>query len=154
MDGSWYVRTSWGNGVILISCDCIHRLIPLFGGDGEISLKSWRCPHSPTCLSQMVQHIKTGKYSFKRGIITLHFGENIKVFLYSCRRKHVWHIWRNIAYCMYTVSQKNDVKLLPITSPNVNCKFFHWQPWYQLTQVVLENWSLNRCNSSSSSSSI
>ena len=30
---------------------------------------------------------------------------------------------------MYTVSQKKDTKLLPITSPNVNrfSKFFHWQ---------------------------
>ena len=30
---------------------------------------------------------------------------------------------------MYTVSKKQDTKLLPITSPNVNrfSKFFHWQ---------------------------
>ena len=35
-----------------------------------------------------------------------------------------------VLVCMYTVSQKKqDTKLLPITSPNVNrfSKFFHWQ---------------------------
>ena len=35
----------------------------------------------------------------------------------------------NAPFEIYTVSQKQDTKLLPITSPNVNqfSKFFHWQ---------------------------
>jgi len=37
--------------------------------------------------------------------------------------------WRFTNFVLYTVSQKKqDTKLLPITSPNVNrfSKFFHW----------------------------
>jgi len=36
----------------------------------------------------MVQHMKKEKYSFKRGIIALHFGEKKQVPLYPFQRKH------------------------------------------------------------------
>ena len=64
--------------------------IPIFGEMGklsQISPKVWRCPHSPTCRNQTAQHMKTGKYSFKRGIIALHFAEKRLTSLYLFRRK-------------------------------------------------------------------
>ena len=51
---------------------------PYFGGGGEIAptfAKNLTCPHLASCHDQTAEHMKTVKYSFKRGIITLHFGE-------------------------------------------------------------------------------
>jgi len=52
---------------------------PYFREDGEIKLsqispKVGQCPYLPICHNQTAHCMKTGKYSFKRGIIALHFG--------------------------------------------------------------------------------
>jgi len=38
----------------------------------QILPKNWQ---SPICCDQTAQHMKTGKYSFARGIVAVHFGE-------------------------------------------------------------------------------
>ena len=51
---------------------------PVLGEMGKcpkFCLKIWWCPHLVSCCSWTAQHMKTGKYCFKRGIIALHFGE-------------------------------------------------------------------------------
>jgi len=45
---------------------------------------SW-CPHLPHCHNQTAQHVKMGK-SFERGLITVHFGENMQVSLHPYLR--------------------------------------------------------------------
>ena len=55
-------------------------MLQTVGGMGklpQISLKIWWCPHSPTSRNQTVWHMKTGKYSFERGIIALHLVKKI-----------------------------------------------------------------------------
>jgi len=79
MDSSWLcygVFGVWCN-LNISSLDSLPRP-PIFGEMvklAQISPKIRRCPHSPTSRSQTAQLMKTGKYSFDRGIITLHFGE-------------------------------------------------------------------------------
>ena len=82
-----YDTNSWGYGVILVSCKWILCLAPLplsiFGEMWkllEILPKIWGCPHLASCRNQVAQPMKTGKYSFKRGIIALHFGEKYASF--------------------------------------------------------------------------
>jgi len=41
----------------------------------QISQKMWQSPHLLHCYNQTAQLVKTGKYSFERGMITLRFGE-------------------------------------------------------------------------------
>ena len=45
---------------------------------GQYFPSDWWCPHLPTCRSQTAQLMKTGKYSFERGIIALHFGGKLR----------------------------------------------------------------------------
>lgn len=79
MDSSWFcygVLGVWCN-LNISSLDSLPRP-PIFGEmvkSAQISPKIRWCPHSPTSHSQTAQLMKTGKYSFDRGIITLHFGE-------------------------------------------------------------------------------
>ena len=77
---SEYVRNSWQYDAVFITCDRIRCLVPQFLGRWpncpRFCWKMWRCRHLERCRNQMVQHFKTGKYSFKRWIITLHFGDN------------------------------------------------------------------------------
>ena len=47
---------------------------PYFRGEGEIA--SNFAENLTLCCNQTAQHMKTGKYSFERGIITQCFGEN------------------------------------------------------------------------------
>ena len=52
----------------------------------QIVPKIWRCPHLARCRNQTVQRMKTRKYSFKRGIVTLHFDEkyaNLPVLIFE-----------------------------------------------------------------------
>ena len=96
MDDSWVFYEQlelWFNFNIpcLVSSPCL----PVFGEMGKlppVSPKNWWCPHSLTCHSQTAQHMKTGRCSFKRGIISLHFGENTQVSLYQFWRKCGGHI--------------------------------------------------------------
>jgi len=58
-----------------------------------------------------------------------------ELLLYLCLLKILWpdntssHISRHLEFIIHCVSKKQDTKLLPITSLNVNrfSKFFHWQ---------------------------
>ena len=76
---------------ILISSDWICRLVPYFHTDAEIApnfAKISRCPHLAPCRNRTAQRLKTGNYSFERGIIALHLaGKNAQVFLYLFSRK-------------------------------------------------------------------
>ena len=73
MDSSWLcygVLGVWCN-LNISSLDSLPRP-PIFGEMvklAQISPKIRRCPHSPTSRSQTAQLMKTGKYSFDRGII-------------------------------------------------------------------------------------
>jgi len=115
----------------------------------QILPKNMTVPHLERWRNQTAQRMKMGKHCFERGIIALHFSENTQVSLYPFLRnrgalvqvsfKRGASVSRFMAIrqmsppassVFYTVSQKKqDTKLLPITSPNVNrfSKFFHWQ---------------------------
>ena len=91
MDSSWLcygMLGVWCN-LNISSLDSLPRP-PIFGEMvklAQISPKIRRCPHSPTSRSQTAQLMKTGKYSFDRGIITLHFGEKTQISIYPFWRK-------------------------------------------------------------------
>jgi len=78
MDGSWVFYEQlgvWCNFNIPCLDSSPHPLI--FGKMGklsQISPKVGQCPYLPICHNQTAHCMKTGKYSFKRGIIALHFG--------------------------------------------------------------------------------
>jgi len=69
---------------------------------GQYFPSDWWCPHLPTCRSQTAQLMKTGKYSFERGIIALHFGENyaslpLPIFRRKCGKLVVQVSFQSIA---------------------------------------------------------
>jgi len=81
-----------GYGVILISSDWICRLVPYFHTDAEIApnfAKISRCPHLAPCRNQTAQRLKTGNYSFERGIIALHLAGKIRRSSFTCFRGRV-----------------------------------------------------------------
>ena len=76
MDGSWVRYEQLG-----IWCDfeigffASSRCFSWRWGNCPKFCRKWQCPHLAICRNQTAQHSKTGKYSYKRGIIVLHFGE-------------------------------------------------------------------------------
>jgi len=69
---------------------------PSFRGDGEVASNfAKKCDGALiqlTCCSQTVQRMKTGKYSFKRGIIALLLGENYASLPLPKRGELVVHV--------------------------------------------------------------
>jgi len=73
-----YITNSWGYGVILISRNCIRRLICLFSGRWENCPKFRQKFHGAIIRRLVITKRATyenWKIFFERGIIALHFGE-------------------------------------------------------------------------------
>jgi len=89
-----YVTNSWGYGVILIPVIEFFTSSPYFRGEMwkllQILPKMWWCRYLASCLYRTAQHMKTGKYSFERRIIMLHFGEKYAKFPFT-------HFWGTVA---------------------------------------------------------
>ena len=83
---------------------------PLFQEMGklpQILPQNFTVPHSLTCCNQTVQHMKMGKYSFKRGIITLRFMENMQASLCPFWGT-VADSWHNMVACSCSFNHSPD----------------------------------------------
>ena len=84
---SSYFTNSWMYGEILISCDWICSLVLRFLGRlPQIFAKFDRALIHRLVITKWC-YMKMGKYSFNRGIIALHFRENMQVSVYPIWRK-------------------------------------------------------------------
>jgi len=91
---------------------------------GQYFPSDWWCPHLPTCRSQTAQLMKTGKYSFERGIIALHFGENYASLPLPISEK-VWQtrtsfISEHRCRCRFTIAHQVALLLSEFTRPIEN----------------------------------
>jgi len=101
MDGWWVCYEQlgvWCNFSILWLDPSPH--LPIFGENGklpQILPIIWRCCHLAHWCNQTPQHVKTGKYSFERGINSLYIlVKNTQVSLYSfLRNRGKFHLRRS-----------------------------------------------------------
>ena len=82
-----YVMNSWKYGVIFIFHDWILCLVPLYSGSlgnyPQILRQIWRCRLRQVVITKWL-NMKTGKYSFKRGILVKSVRVSLYPFLRSC----------------------------------------------------------------------
>ena len=137
MNGSWicYVKLRvWCNCNILWldSSPCP----PFLGRWGNCSKFCQRCDGAfirRVCGNQMAERVKTGKYSFNRGVITRHFGENAHVSFYP--------FWGTVVdvfgvpsglLLVYGVSRNS----IPLVTLSVNCYVYRlFVTWYSIVHV-------------------